>query len=60
VRSDCPLLARVRAVLLGLHRSADGPAALAPLHADELVAPPEGVFEAAKGIDLLVNEASGL
>jgi phosphonate transport system substrate-binding protein len=60
VRSDCKLLPKVREILLGLHQRKGGAALLAPLHADQLVAPPEGVFEAAKGIDLLVNEAAGL
>lgn len=60
VRSDCRLLPRIREVLLTLHQRKDGAALLAPLHADELVTPPDGVFEAAKNIDLLVNDAAGL
>ncbi|MGC4122390.1 MAG: phosphate/phosphite/phosphonate ABC transporter substrate-binding protein [Myxococcales bacterium] len=60
IRADCTRLPKVREVLLGLHQREDTKALLAILHADELVAPPPGVFEAAKGIDLLVTEAAGL
>jgi len=60
MRADSPLLPRVSALLLDLHRRPDAAELLSALHADQLVAPPEGVFEAAKAIDLLVTEAAGL
>lgn len=60
MRADSPLLPRLREILLSLHSEPEAPQMLPLLHADKFVAPPPGVFDVARSIDLLVTEAAGL
>lgn len=59
VRTGTPELEPIRRALLELDRKG-APEVLAPLHADALAAPTEGLFDGARAIDLLVTEAADL